>query len=122
MARFGDLDTQYFDASGDPLVNGKIYFYESGTTTPKTTFADINSEIPNTNPVLLDASGRQPNIFFEGVAKAILTNNADVQIVSRDPVGETATNFGDEWVSTRIYGTNDVVIGSDGQYYRSLLT
>jgi len=122
MARFGDLDTQYFDASGDPLVNGKIYFYESGTTTPKTTFADINSEIPNTNPVLLDASGRQPNIFFEGVAKAILTNNNDVQIVSRDPVGETATNFGDEWVSTRIYGTNDVVIGSDGQYYRSLLT
>jgi hypothetical protein len=122
MARFGDLDTQYFDASGDPLVNGKIYFYESGTTTPKTTFADINSEIPNTNPVLLDASGRQPNIFFEGVAKAILTNNTDVQIVSRDPVGETATNFGDEWVSTRIYGTNDVVIGSDGQYYRSLLT
>ena len=121
MARFGDLDTQYFDASGDPLVNGKIYFYESGTTTPKTTFADINSEIPNTNPVLLDASGRQPNIFFEGVAKAILTNNTDVQIVSRDPVGETATNFGDEWVSTRIYGTNDVVIGSDGQYYRSLL-
>jgi len=121
MARFGDLDTQYFDASGDPLVNGKIYFYESGTTTPKTTFADINSEIPNTNPVLLDASGRQPNIFFEGVAKATLTNNNDVQIVSRDPVGETATNFGDEWVSTRIYGTNDVVIGSDGQYYRSLL-
>jgi hypothetical protein len=120
MARFGSLDTQYFDASGEPLVNGKIYFYESGTTTPKTTFADINSEIPNTNPVLLDASGRQPNIFFEGVAKATLTNNGDTQIVSRDPVGETATNFGDEWVSTRIYGTNDVVIGSDGQYYRSL--
>jgi len=121
MARFGDLDTQYFDASGDPLVNGKIYFYESGTTTPKTTYADVNNAIPNSNPVLLDASGRQPNIFFEGVAKATLTNNSDVQIVSRDPVGETATNFGDEWVSTRIYGANDVVIGSDGQYYRSLL-
>ena len=102
MARFGSLDTQYFDASGEPLVNGKIYFYESGTTTPKTTYADINNAIPNTNPVLLDASGRQPNIFFEGVAKATLTNNGDVQIVSRDPVGETATNFGDEWVSTRI--------------------
>ena len=121
MARFGDLDTQYFDASGDPLVNGKIYFYESGTTTPKITYADVNNAIPNSNPVLLDASGRQPNIFFEGVAKATLTNNSDVQIVSRDPVGETATNFGDEWVSTRIYGANDVVIGSDGQYYRSFL-
>jgi hypothetical protein len=120
MARFGSLDTQYFDASGEPLVNGKIYFYESGTTTAKTTYADINNTIPNTNPVLLDASGRQPNIFFEGVAKATLTNNGDTQIVSRDPVGETATNFGDEWVSSRIYGTNSVVIASDGQYYRSL--
>jgi len=121
MARFGSLDTQYFDAAGDPLVAGKIYFYESGTTTLKTTFADINQSIPNTNPVILTAAGRQPNIFFEGVAKAVLTNSSDVQIVSRDPVGETTTNFGDAWISTRIYGANDVVIGSDGVYYRSLL-
>ena len=120
MARFGSLDTQYFDASGDPLVSGKIYFYESGTTTAKTTYADINNTIPNTNPVLLDASGRQPNIFFEGVAKATLTNSGDTQIVSRDPVGQTATSFGDEWVSSKIYSANDVVIASDGQYYRSL--
>ena len=57
MARFGDLDTQYFDDAGDPLVNGKIYFYESGTTTLKGTFADINQSIPNTNPVILTAAG-----------------------------------------------------------------
>lgn len=120
MARFGELDTQYFDASGDPLSGGKIYFFESGTTTPKTTYADINNSIPNTHPVVLDAAGRQPNIFFDGVAKATLTDSADVTIVTRDPVGETATNFGDEWVSTRIYSSNDVVIASDGQYYRSL--
>ena len=122
MARFGQLDTQYFDASGDPLSGGKIYFFESGTTTPKTTYADINNSIPNTHPVILDAAGRQPNIFFDGVAKATLTNSSDVAIVTRDPVGETATNFGDEWVSTRIYSANDVVIASDGQYYRSLLS
>ena len=40
MARFGSLDTQYFNDAGDPLVNGKIYFYESGTTTLKNTYAD----------------------------------------------------------------------------------
>lgn len=120
MARFGDLDTQYFDNAGDPLVNGKIYFYESGTTTLKNTFADINQSIPNTNPVILTAAGRQPNIFFDGVAKAILTTNSDVQILVRDPVGETGTDFGDEWVATKIYNTNDVVLGSDGIYYRSI--
>ena len=122
MARFGSLDTQYFDSAGDPLISGKIYFYESGTTTLKTTFADINFTIPNANPVILTAAGRQPNIFFDGVAKATLTNSSDVQIVSRDPVGETTSNFGDAWVSTRIYGVNDVVIGSNGVYYRSLIS
>ena len=120
MARFGDLDTQYLDDAGDPLVNGKVYFYESGTTTLKTTFADVNQSIPNTNPVILTAAGRQPNIFFDGVAKAILTSNSDVQILVRDPVGETATDFGDEWVATKIYSANDVVLGSDGVFYRSL--
>jgi hypothetical protein len=120
MARFGDFD-QYLDNAGEPLVEGKLYFYESGTTTPKTTFADINNSIPNTNPVLLSAAGRQPNIFFDGVAKCILADNADVQIAVRDPVGETATDFGDQWVATKIYSATDVVLGSDGTFYRSLI-
>lgn len=121
MARFGEINAQYFDDAGDPLGGGKIYFYESGTTTPKTTYADVNFTIPNTNPVVLTAAGRQPNIFFNGNAKAILTDSNDVQILARDPVGETASNFGDPWVATRIYSTNSVVIGSDGVYYRSLV-
>ena len=120
MARFGDFD-QYLDNAGDPLAEGKLYFYESGTTTPKTTYADINNSIPNTNPVLLSAAGRQPNIFFDGVAKVILTDNNDVQIAVRDPAGETGTDFGDEWVATKIYNAVDVVLGSDGIYYRSLI-
>jgi DNA-binding beta-propeller fold protein YncE len=120
MARFGDFD-QYLDNAGDPLAEGKLYFYESGTTTPKITYADINNSIPNTNPVLLSAAGRQPNIFFNGVAKVILTDNDDVQIAVRDPVGETGTNFGDQWVATKIYNATDVVLGSDGVFYRSLI-
>ena len=120
MARFGNFD-QYLDNAGDPLSDGKLYFYESGTTTPKTTFSDVNNSIPNTNPVLLSAAGRQPNIFFDGVAKVILTDKNDVQIAVRDPVGETATDFGDEWVASKIYSSNDVVLGSDGVYYRSLV-
>jgi hypothetical protein len=120
MARFGDFD-QYLDNAGDPLAEGKLYFYESGTTTPKTTYSDVNNSIPNTNPVLLSAAGRQPNIFFDGVAKVILTDNDDVQLIVRDPVGETATDFGDQWVATKIYNATDVVLGSDGVYYRSLI-
>ena len=119
MARFGDFD-QYLDNAGDPLVSGKIYFYESGTTTFKTTYADVNNSIPNTNPVILTAAGRQPNVFFDGVAKAVLTNSSDVQIAVRDPVGQTESAFGDQWVATKIYNATDVVLGSNGVFYRSL--
>ena len=120
MARYGDLESQYFDDAGDPLVSGKIYFYETGTTTPKTTYADVNYEIPNTNPVILTAAGRQPNIFFDGVAKAILTKSDNTQILVRDPVGDTASTFGSPWVASKDYNANDVVQGSDGQFYVSL--
>ena len=120
MARFGEINAQYFDDAGAPLGSGKLYFYESGTTTPKNTFSDINLTIPNTNPVILTAAGRQPNIFFNGNAKGILADKNDVQILVRDPIGETGTNFGDAWVATTIYSANAVVIGSDGVYYRSL--
>lgn len=121
MARFGSLDTQYFDDAGDPLVSGKIYFYETGTTTPKNTYADINYTIANSNPVILTASGRQPNIFFDGVAKAILTKSDDTQILVRDPVGDTASTFGNAWIASKDYNANDVVQGSDGEFYVSLV-
>jgi hypothetical protein len=121
MARFGSLDTQYFDDAGDPLVSGKVYFYETGTTTPKTTYADINYTIPNANPVILTAAGRQPNIFFDGVAKSILTKSDDTQILVRDPVGDTASTFGNAWIASKDYNANDVVQGSDGNFYVSLV-
>ncbi len=120
MARFNEINAQYFDDAGDPLSNGKIYFYETGTTTLKDTFSDINQTIANTNPVILTAAGRQPNIFFSGTAKSILVDKNNVQILVRDPVGQTASVFGDGWVATKIYSADAVVLGSDGQYYRSL--
>jgi hypothetical protein len=121
LARFGSLDTQYFDDAGNPLVSGKVYFYETGTTTPKATYADINYNIPNSNPVILTAAGRQPNIFFDGVAKAILTKSDDTQVLVRDPVGDTASTFGNAWIASKDYNANDVVQGSDGNFYVSLI-
>lgn len=121
MARFGSLDAQYFDDAGDPLISGKVYFYESGTSTLKTTYSDVNLTIANTNPVILTAAGRQPNVFFDGVAKAILATSANVQILVRDPVGETTSAFGDAWISSKIYAANDVVQGTDGEFYVSLV-
>lgn len=36
----------------------KLFFFEYDTTTPKDTYSDQNLTIPNTNPVVCDASGR----------------------------------------------------------------
>ena len=121
MARFGSLGTQYFDNAGDPLIAGKIYFFESGTDTDKDTFADVNLSIKNTNPVILSGAGRQPNIFFNGSAKAILTDSDDVQIEPRDPVGgEAEEGVFSSWNSITIFNQPDIVIGSDGLFYLSI--
>ena len=49
-------DNQFFNA-GAPAAGFKLYTYESGTTTPKTTYTDQAGTIPNTNPITLDADG-----------------------------------------------------------------
>lgn len=121
MARFGNIGKQYFDNSGYPLIAGKLYFYQSGTSTLKTTYSDVDLSIPNTNPVILTAAGRQPNIFFNGSARVVLTDENDVQIEVRDPDGATETGNFDAWNSITIYNESDIVVGSDGVYYKSII-
>jgi len=120
MARLGSIGTQYFDSAGDPLISGKLYFYESGSTTPKDTFADINLTIANTNPVLLTAAGRQPNIFFSGSARVVLTKNDDTQVEVRDPIGgEGLEGAFSDWNSLTIYNVGDTVV-IDNLFYVSI--
>lgn len=59
--------SRYFSVMGlasELLVGAKLYWYQSGTTTPINTYSDIDLTVPNTNPVLADASGRFPQIFL----------------------------------------------------------
>lgn len=49
---------QFFDANGNPLALGNLYYYVAGTTTPQDTYSNSAGTIPNTNPVVLDGSGR----------------------------------------------------------------
>ncbi len=120
MARFGEIGKQYFDNAGDPLIKGKLKFEESGGGTDKDTFSDVNLSKKNSNPVLLTGAGRQPNIFFNGTARVILTKNDDTQLEVRDPEGgATGSGQFEAWNSLTIYNTADIVIASDDKYYRS---
>jgi hypothetical protein len=121
--RYTNPVTQYLDDSGDPLISGKLYFYEQGTATPKDTYADAALSIPNSNPVLLTAAGRIPNIFLSGVYKVVLTNSDDVQIWERDSVSGSGSGGSGglaDWDATVTYDVNDLVQGSDKNYYISL--
>jgi len=123
MARLIDPFEQFFDASGDPLVSGKLYFYESGSSSAlKDTFADSSETIANSNPVIIGGDGRAPNVFGTGSYRVILTDADSVQILQRDPVGgNTGTTFGADWNSTQIYDQNDIV-RDDGSYWYSLVS
>jgi hypothetical protein len=85
--RLGSIGTQYLDDSGKPLAGGKLHFYETGTTTEATTYSDEALTTANANPVILDASGRQPSVFYDGDLKVVLRDANDVLIETRDPVG-----------------------------------
>lgn len=52
---------QFFDNTGLPLNGGLIYTYQAGSTTPLASYTDINGTIANSNPIVLDSSGRLPN-------------------------------------------------------------
>jgi hypothetical protein len=52
---------QFFDNNGVPLSGGLIYTYQAGSSTPLSTYTDINGTIANTNPIVLNSSGRLDN-------------------------------------------------------------
>lgn len=121
MSRYGWGGDTWQDDNGQPLSGGKLYFYETGTTTPKNTYSDSAETTANANPVILDAAGRQPDIFFSGFAKIVVTTSADVQIDVSDPIGSAAVSGSFvTWSVAVEYGLGDTVTGPDGNYYVSI--
>jgi len=49
-----------------PNAGGALYYYQSGTTTPQTTFSNAAGTIPNTNPLVLDSDGRLQTPVYLG--------------------------------------------------------
>ena len=69
---------QFFDGNGNPLALGSLYYYIAGTTTPQNTYSDSAGAIPNTNPIVLDGSGRlQVDVYLGSAAdyKEVLTTS-----------------------------------------------
>jgi len=77
----------FLDAEGIPLVGGKIYTYQAGSTTPLDTYTDYNGTIANTNPIILGTDGRTPDeiwLTYGYNYKFIIKDADDVTIQTLD--------------------------------------
>jgi len=75
------------DANGFPLAGGKLWSYVAGTSTPIPTYSNQALTTPNTNPTILDASGRANIWVQDGVAyKFLLTDALGNQVWTQDNV------------------------------------
>jgi hypothetical protein len=103
LSPIGNLQ-QWFDNLGHVLAGGKIFTYAAGTTTPQITYTNNSGSTPNSNPLVLDSTGRFPGAIWltaQTVYKFVITdanNNTiatldnisgvnDVQITSVTPAG-----------------------------------
>ena len=78
---------QFFDASGEPLVGGKLFTYAAGTSSPLATYTDATGNTTNANPVILDSRG-EANVWLGPFRyKWVLYDADDVLIWSVDGLG-----------------------------------
>ena len=91
--RFIEPIARIFTNAGAVGVGYKYYFYLTGTTTPVTTYQNAGLTVANTNPVLSDANGRFPEIWYSDLSqlKLIVKDSLDNTIETVDPVGATAS-------------------------------
>ena len=66
-------EQQFIDGNGNPLVNGKVFFYSNYPTCTvlKNTFQNEAGTVLNTNPVILNSAGRA-TIFGTGAYCQVL--------------------------------------------------
>ena len=87
-----NINSQFIDSCGKPLSGGKVYTYEANTTTPKLTYADTNGQSPNTNPIILDESGRANIYLADGAYRIRVLDKKDALVADTPKISRYVTN------------------------------
>lgn len=125
MPRYISPQAQYFDSLGVPLNGGKLFFYQPSTLILKNTYSDVALTTPNTNPIILATNGSPVvDIWLDGVYRVILKDSSDNVIWDKDPVGGDSGSLiaYSDWVNGIDYPIGEIVTGSNGRYYVSILS
>lgn len=104
---------QFLDNNGFVLAGGLVYTYQAGTTTPLVTYTDGISGIANTNPVVLDSSGRADIWLGPTLYKIVLKTSAGTTIWTEDNISGTGFingNFITYWGGTSAGSANALAI------------
>jgi hypothetical protein len=90
---------QFFDNNGIPLSGGLLYTYQAGSSTPLATYTDINGTIANSNPIVLNSSGRLDNEVW-------LTYGFYYKFVLKTSVGTTLGTYDNLYGIIGVAGTS----------------
>lgn len=69
-----------------PSSGAKLFFFDVGTSTPKTTWSDFALSVANPDPVVANSNGIFPDIFLDTDADRTLKDKNDVLIYGPDTV------------------------------------
>jgi hypothetical protein len=89
---------QFVDATGTPLVNGCVFTYAAGTTTPQATYTDSTGGTPNANPVILDTLGSASIWFSSNLSYKLVLFSAG------SPANATCSNGSELWSQDNVPG------------------
>lgn len=88
-------------ATGQPGAGYKLFTYEEGTSTKKTTWTSLAKTAANTNPIILDANG-EADVWIDGNYKFVLAPPTDT-----DPPTSAV------WTYDAVRSPVDAVTGSE---------
>ena len=85
--KWAGKETQFFANDGTVLNGGKLYQYQTGTTTNANTYTDVGIGTANSNPMTLDSAGRlQQDVFINQSMTFVLKDSSLVTIWTIDAV------------------------------------
>lgn len=86
-----NVSFQCLGLDGKPLAGGKVYTYEAGTTTPKTTYTTIQGDVPNSNPVILDQNGKAKIYLGDGSYRFRILDSNDALVDDTNDISRYVT-------------------------------
>ena len=111
LSALAGAGAQWFDDNGNVLSGGKIYTYQAGTTTPAATYADNLGSAVNSNPIVLDASGRVPQEIWFPVGskfKFVVKTSTDALIGTYDNIPSINDPYSEGNLLSNVTGTNTI--------------